>query len=157
MLRLVLLCLCATASTWAQETSSNSDTPNTRLFGLGGIASAFNNIVGGGNRPGQFGGNQFGGNRPGQFGGNQFGNNPFGGRPIGGGSIGFGGGGFNNGFGGGVNPGLGGGFGGGLGGGASASCRRWCRTPQGQAYCCESANEPISAAVLKPGQCPPVR
>merc|ERR1712179_83537 len=43
------------------------------------------------------------------------------------------------------------------GGGGSASCRRWCRTPQGQAYCCEGANEPISAAVTKQGQCPPVR
>merc|ERR1712179_345862 len=66
------------------------------------------------------------------------------------------------GIGGGFNPGVGGGFpghGGGVigGGGGSASCRRWCHTPQGQAYCCEGANEPISAAVTKQGQCPPVR
>merc|ERR1712106_1159300 len=38
-----------------------------------------------------------------------------------------------------------------------ASCRRWCRTPQGQAYCCESGNEALTAAVTKPGQCPPAR
>jgi len=49
-----------------------------------------------------------------------------------------------------VNPGI-------ASGSGSASCRRWCRTPQGQAYCCEGANEPISAAVTKQGQCPPVR
>ncbi|CAL4150860.1 unnamed protein product, partial [Meganyctiphanes norvegica] len=38
----------------------------------------------------------------------------------------------------------------------SASCRRWCRTPQGQAYCCESSNEPLTPAVTKPGRCHPV-
>ncbi|CAL4159464.1 unnamed protein product, partial [Meganyctiphanes norvegica] len=47
-----------------------------------------------------------------------------------------------------------GGYGGSTG---SSSCRRWCRTPQGQAYCCEEANQPLQAAVLKQGYCPPVR
>merc|ERR1739842_222316 len=109
MLRLVLLCLCALASTMAQN-------DNTRLFGgLGGLASAFN---------------QFTGNRPTiGFGGNQ------------GFNGGFNQGGFNQ-----VSPVV-----------QSASCRRWCRTPQGQAYCCEGGNEPLTAAVTKPGQCPPVR
>ncbi|XP_064099735.1 small cysteine and glycine repeat-containing protein 2-like [Macrobrachium nipponense] len=72
------------------------------------------------------------------------------------------GGGFNPGFGGGVNPGFGGGFGhGGFGGGGfggvSQTCRRWCRTPEGQAYCCESNNEPDTLPFVKPGICPPVR
>ncbi|XP_069993136.1 uncharacterized PE-PGRS family protein PE_PGRS46-like [Penaeus vannamei] len=81
----------------------------------------------------------------------------------------------------GVNPVLGGGFGvnpalGGLavnpihGGGLDigpgivspvappSTCRYWCRTPEGQAYCCENINQPQSAAgVVKPGFCPPVR
>ncbi|XP_064115801.1 uncharacterized protein LOC135221831 [Macrobrachium nipponense] len=100
---------------------------------------------------------------------------------------GFGGGfsgGFSGGFGGGIGPvgglgGLGGlgGIGAGLGalgglggiggiGGIGAvrppsipsDCRYWCRTPQGQAYCCESAHEPQSlVGVVKPGFCPPVR
>merc|ERR1719435_109306 len=123
---------------------------NTRLFGgLGGLASAFNQITG--NRPTQLGGN------------------PFGGRPVGGNfQAGFGG---NQGFNGGFNQG---GFQGGFNQGGfnqggfgqvspvapvvqGASCRRWCRTPQGQAYCCEGGNEPLTAAVTKPGQCPPVR
>merc|ERR1739840_42984 len=126
MLRLVLLCLCALASTMAQNN-------NTRLFGgLGGLASAFNQITG--NRPTQLGGN------------------PFGGRPVGGNfQAGFGG---NQGFNAGFNQG---GFQGGFNQGGfnqggfnqggfgqispvapvvqGASCRRWCRTPQGQAYC----------------------
>ena len=40
----------------------------------------------------------------------------------------------------------------------SSGCRYWCRTPQGQAYCCEGENEPQSAVgIVKPGRCPPVR
>ncbi|CAL4102080.1 unnamed protein product, partial [Meganyctiphanes norvegica] len=46
--------------------------------------------------------------------------------------------------GGGVNPGLGGGF----GGDASQSCRRWCCTGQGQAYCCESATNLLLSSSL---------
>lgn len=39
-----------------------------------------------------------------------------------------------------------------------STCRYWCRTPQGQAYCCENSNQaPSFAGVVKPGQCPPVR
>ncbi|XP_042219299.1 uncharacterized protein LOC121864278 [Homarus americanus] len=88
----------------------------------------------------------------------------WGGFPTGG----FGGGHPTGGFGG-VSPigGFGGvspigGFGGGLGGGSPVNppsgCRYWCRTPKGQAYCCENVNEPQSfAGVVKPGQCPPVR
>lgn len=54
----------------------------------------------------------------------------------------------------------------GLGGaGASAArpatCRYWCRTPEGKAYCCENANQApkpdIASQVVKAGQCPPVR
>ncbi|XP_068230682.1 uncharacterized protein [Palaemon carinicauda] len=72
------------------------------------------------------------------------------GQAFGGGNQGFGGdfGGHGGGFGG-VNPGF--------GGGASQTCRRWCRTPEGQAYCCESNNEPDTLPFVKPGQCPPVR
>ncbi|XP_066986802.1 ATP-dependent RNA helicase glh-2-like isoform X2 [Macrobrachium rosenbergii] len=58
----------------------------------------------------------------------------------------------NHGFGGGINPGFGGGF-----GGVSNTCRRWCRTPEGQAYCCETNNEPDTIPFVKPGVCPPVR
>ncbi|CAL4114887.1 unnamed protein product, partial [Meganyctiphanes norvegica] len=47
-----------------------------------------------------------------------------------------------------------GGVGGGHGG-SSGSCRYWCRTPQGQAYCCEDGNEVASLPTVKPGQCPP--
>ncbi|XP_064115798.1 elastin-like [Macrobrachium nipponense] len=37
-------------------------------------------------------------------------------------------------------------------------CRYWCRTPQGQAYCCENVLQPQSlVGVVKPGQCPPAR
>ncbi|XP_064099724.1 uncharacterized protein LOC135210791 [Macrobrachium nipponense] len=61
-------------------------------------------------------------------------------------------GGFDPAFGGGVNPGLGGGF-----GGVSNTCRRWCRTPEGQAYCCETNDEPDTLPFVKPGVCPPVR
>nr|XP_027209462.1 uncharacterized protein LOC113802963 [Penaeus vannamei] len=39
-----------------------------------------------------------------------------------------------------------------------STCRYWCRTPEGQAYCCENINQPQSTAgVVKPGFCPPVR
>ena len=62
-------------------------------------------------------------------------------------------------FGGGFG-GLGGGFGG-FGGNTGfnrpASCRYWCRTPQGQVYCCEGANQQQSFVGFKPGRCPPVR
>ncbi|CAL4140811.1 unnamed protein product [Meganyctiphanes norvegica] len=67
------------------------------------------------------------------------------------------------GFGGNVGVGSIGGVGvgsvGGLGSGhgSSGSCRYWCRTPQGQAYCCEGGNEVASLPTVKPGQCPPVR
>ncbi|XP_068230693.1 uncharacterized protein [Palaemon carinicauda] len=44
-----------------------------------------------------------------------------------------------------------------IGGGLSQTCRRWCRTPEGQAYCCEGNNEPETLPFVKPGQCPPVR
>merc|ERR1712198_594668 len=45
----------------------------------------------------------------------------------------------------GAGLGVGHGVGGGLGvGGSSGSCRYWCKTPQGQAYCCEGAIEPIA-------------
>merc|ERR1712142_108248 len=71
----------------------------------------------------------------------------------------FGGLGVNPGFGG-FNPGFGG-FNNGFGFAPVAppsSCRYWCRTPEGQAYCCENVNQPQSAAgVVKPGRCPPVR
>ena len=39
----------------------------------------------------------------------------------------------------------------------SSGCRYWCRTPQGQAYCCENNNQRPTGVGLKPGQCPPVR
>jgi len=81
------------------------------------------------------------------------------------------GGNFGTGFGVGSGLGLGGvgaggigGFGvggvGGLGGGAHGShgsCRYWCRTPQGQSYCCEHDDEVAVLPTVKPGQCPPVR
>ncbi|XP_064116424.1 PE-PGRS family protein PE_PGRS16-like [Macrobrachium nipponense] len=41
---------------------------------------------------------------------------------------------------------------------STSTCRYWCRTPQGQVYCCENANQPQSfVGIVKPGQCPPVR
>merc|ERR1711915_144186 len=39
----------------------------------------------------------------------------------------------------------------------SATCRRWCRTPENQVYCCESGNEPEAPVFTKGGRCPPVR
>ncbi|XP_063841531.1 acanthoscurrin-1-like [Scylla paramamosain] len=39
-----------------------------------------------------------------------------------------------------------------------STCRYWCKTPQGQAYCCEDSSQaPSFAGVVKPGVCPPVR
>ncbi|KAF2367912.1 WAP-type 'four-disulfide core' domain [Trinorchestia longiramus] len=107
-----------------------------------------------------------------------------------GGQPGFPGGGFGGGFqqggfqqggfpGGGF-PGAGGAFPGGVQGGfvqptghvgavvggisqpvGSSGCRYWCKTPEGQAYCCESSSQPakhpVAAIVDKPGLCPPVR
>nr|AGU01545.1 antimicrobial peptide type 2 precursor IIc [Pandalus japonicus] len=50
------------------------------------------------------------------------------------------------------------GFGGGLGPRPTqATCRYWCRTPEGQAYCCEGSQEPAGPVGVKPGVCPPVR
>merc|ERR1712179_470538 len=129
MIRLLLVCsaLAAAASSPTEKPATGSN-PNTRIFGLGNlVGGALTALTGGGHGHHQGGFNQ----------GHHGVVNP----------------GFNQGFnGGGV---IGGGVIG--GGGGSASCRRWCRTPQGQAYCCEGANEPISAAVTKQGQCPPVR
>ena len=39
----------------------------------------------------------------------------------------------------------------------STGCRFWCRTPQGQAYCCEDVNQAQTQVVTKPGVCPPIR
>ncbi|CAL4149199.1 unnamed protein product, partial [Meganyctiphanes norvegica] len=43
--------------------------------------------------------------------------------------------------------------------GSSDGCRYWCRTPQGQYYCCENSNQASGGLFgnVKPGQCPPVR
>ncbi|XP_068227551.1 elastin-like [Palaemon carinicauda] len=41
--------------------------------------------------------------------------------------------------------------------GSSQTCRRWCRTPEKQVYCCEQNHEPETLPIVKPGQCPPVR
>jgi len=120
----------------------------------------------------------FGGLGGGAYGGQQFGGGAYGGQQFGG-AAGLGGlasafnsltGGLNglggnfNGVGGGLSVGgglnVGGGLGvgGGYGGaGSSGSCRYWCRTPQGQSYCCESGQDLPSLPSVKPGQCPPVR
>jgi len=130
-----------------------SEKPNKRFFGglgggayggqqfggaagLGNLASAFGSLTGGLNG----------------LGGNGIGN-------IGGGLNGVGGG---YGVGGGLGVGGGYGIGGGLGGvggvgSSSGSCRYWCRTPQGQSYCCESGQDLPTLPSVKPGQCPPVR
>merc|ERR1711970_488101 len=155
MIRLILVCLSLTAAASAQSTATEKpaegSNPNTRIFGLGNLIGGALGALGGGHHQG---GHHVNPGFQGGFGGG-FGNQGFnpgfqgvGGFP----GVGIGGG-INTGF-----PGVGG-VGGGVigGGGGSASCRRWCRTPQGQAYCCEGANEPISAAVTKQGQCPPVR
>merc|ERR1739842_237405 len=90
------------------------------------------------------------------YGGQQFGGGAYGGQQFGG-AAGLGGlaSAFNS-LTGGLN-GMGG-VGGGLGGASSSgSCRYWCRTPQGQSYCCESGQDVPSLPTVKPGQCPPVR
>nr|ACU25382.1 crustin 1 [Panulirus japonicus] len=59
-----------------------------------------------------------------------------------------------------IGHGSGGGVHGGVHGGVpgqSSSCRYWCRTPQGQAYCCENAAKPPGPVGTKPGSCPIVR
>ncbi|XP_076040758.1 uncharacterized protein LOC143025114 [Oratosquilla oratoria] len=38
-----------------------------------------------------------------------------------------------------------------------ATCRYWCKTPEGQAYCCDIGNRPPGPVTVKPGFCPPVR
>ncbi|XP_076048425.1 uncharacterized protein LOC143029597 [Oratosquilla oratoria] len=38
-----------------------------------------------------------------------------------------------------------------------ATCRYWCKTPEGAAYCCEGSNRPTGPLTVKPGFCPPVR
>merc|ERR1712179_491357 len=161
MIRLLLVCsaLAAAASSPTEKPATGSN-PNTRIFGLGNlVGGALTALTGGGHGHHQGGFNQghhgHGVVNPGfNQGFNQGGLAYQGGFPggvgVGGGFPGHGGGV----IGGGVIGGGGGVIG---GGGGSASCRRWCRTPQGQAYCCEGANEPISAAVTKQGQCPPVR
>ncbi|XP_066974005.1 uncharacterized protein [Macrobrachium rosenbergii] len=55
--------------------------------------------------------------------------------------------------------GIGGGPGGILPGGVNppATCRYWCRTPEGQAYCCESDQELEGPVGVKIGNCPRVR
>merc|ERR1711970_311347 len=167
MIRLLLVCLALVAAASADSTTAKpaaGNAGNTRTFGLGNLVGGALSALGGGGHhhghnqgfnpgfnqghhgvnPGFQGGYQGGvGGFPGVGGGFQggVGVGGFPGVGVGGGAI--------------VNPGIGGGHIG--GGGGSASCRRWCRTPQGQAYCCEGANEPISAAVTKQGQCPPVR
>ena len=102
-----------------------------------------------------FGGGKFGHNSFGGFGNNNYGVN------TGFGQQGYG---YKPSYGSGSALGgaLGGGFGGSLGGGyggaaPSSGCRYWCRTPQGQAYCCEGSNQQQSFVGVKPGQCPPVR
>ncbi|KAK3869248.1 hypothetical protein Pcinc_025425 [Petrolisthes cinctipes] len=46
---------------------------------------------------------------------------------------------------------------GGFGGPVTGNCRRWCKTPTGADYCCESGTDPISPVALKPGFCPAIR
>ncbi|XP_076040757.1 uncharacterized protein LOC143025066 [Oratosquilla oratoria] len=38
-----------------------------------------------------------------------------------------------------------------------STCRYWCKTPEGAAYCCEGSNRPTGPVTVKPGFCPPVR
>jgi len=40
---------------------------------------------------------------------------------------------------------------------APSNCRYWCKTPEGQAYCCEGNNQPLINDEFRPGFCPPVR
>merc|ERR1719206_477619 len=91
-------------------------------------------------------GNNLGGAGFGQGFGGSFGGNVGLGGNIGaglghGGSVGAG-----LGLSGSVGAGLGGGYG---GSSSSGSCRYWCRTPQGQAYCCEGGNEVASLPTVK--------
>merc|ERR1712212_684242 len=163
-------------SAGAPRTGASSGTPDTRLFGLGGLAQGAANIAAGaaGGIVGGAIGGALGGLTPGfnnyqqQFG---FGQQGFGQQGFG--QQGFVQPGFNQqqfGFGqqGFVQPGFNQfgqqGFVGvnpaqqiALQQSGSSSCRRWNRTPQGQAYCAEGANEPLTAAITKQGQCPPVR
>ncbi|XP_037772498.1 pupal cuticle protein 36a-like [Penaeus monodon] len=57
---------------------------------------------------------------------------------------------------GGVIPGASGIIGGGISNGPS-ECRYWCRTPENQAYCCETAYEPETPVGTKFLECPDVR
>merc|ERR1719341_1532136 len=54
-----------------------------------------------------------------------------------------------------------GGFGGGQVRPQTATCRYWCKTPEGANYCCESNNKApkpdFGSQVVKPGSCPIVR
>ncbi|XP_045136931.1 acanthoscurrin-2-like [Portunus trituberculatus] len=114
-------------------------------FGLGGVGG--HGPILGGHGPGGHG-----------FGGHGLGHGP--GHGFGGHGLGHGPGG--HGFGG---HGLGHGHGHGLGGigfpspvAPPSTCRYWCKTPKGQAYCCEDSNQaPSFAGVVKPGVCPAVR
>ncbi|CAL4070575.1 unnamed protein product, partial [Meganyctiphanes norvegica] len=148
---------------------SRSRRPNRRFSGgLGNIIGAGAALLGGvlgGGRPGRpvrphrphrpvqpgFGHSPHRPHRPVQPG---FGHSPH--RPHRPVQPGFGGG-LNPGFGGGLNPGFGGGLNPGFGGPATGGCRYWCRTPQGQSYCCENSNQSTLLPFTKPGQCPPVR
>ncbi|XP_037772699.1 whey acidic protein-like, partial [Penaeus monodon] len=38
-----------------------------------------------------------------------------------------------------------------------SECRYWCKTPEGQAYCCETVHEPETPVGTKPLNCPQVR
>ncbi|XP_042882173.1 DEAD-box ATP-dependent RNA helicase 52A-like [Penaeus japonicus] len=38
-----------------------------------------------------------------------------------------------------------------------SDCRYWCKTPEGQAYCCETVYEPETPVGTKPLDCPQVR
>lgn len=138
--------------------------PNRRPGAGGGFGGGGGGFGGGGGGFGAGGGGGYGGGNAGGF-------------PVG--AVGgFGGGGFPGGVGGGgIHGGVGGGFpggGGGInqpfpaGGGSggfsqqgSSNCRYWCKTPEGQAYCCENNQQapkhPVAAIVQKPGLCPPVR
>ncbi|XP_063602395.1 uncharacterized protein LOC134778534 isoform X1 [Penaeus indicus] len=58
-------------------------------------------------------------------------------------------------FGGGIHGGSGI-IGGGISNGPS-ECRYWCKTPEGQAYCCETVHEPETPVGTKPLDCPQVR
>ncbi|XP_047468303.1 acanthoscurrin-1-like [Penaeus chinensis] len=69
---------------------------------------------------------------------------------------GFHGGGIQGGFQAGGIPGASAVIGSGISNGPS-ECRYWCRTPEGQAYCCETAYEPERPVGTKLLECPDVR